>query len=275
MRAVEPEHRPDFDAAVARAARVYNFWLDGRDHFAADREAAVRVIERRPQVVAAARANRLFLGRVVRHCVQRHGVTQFLDIGAGLPAPDNTHVLAQRIDPRSRIVYVDHDPVVTSHAQALLASTEEGSCDYVRADLRDPEYILREAARTLDVTQPVAVLLLAALHFVPDGDDPAGLAAALMHDLAPGSLIAISHLTADFAPEAVGGGVEAYNELVPTPVFARSHAEVTGLFAGLPMIAPGVVPISEWRPDMIVRQVVDLYGGMARRAPRCWRPPCP
>src|SRR5258708_2122145 len=179
---------------------------------------------------------------------QRYAVTQFLDIGTGLPAPDNTHVIAQRIDPWSRVVYVDSDPIVMAHAQALLASTEEGSCDYLQADLRDTEYILSEAARTLDLTQPVALLLLAVLHFIPDADEPAQIVATLTRALAPGSCVAISHLTADFAPEAVSGGVDAYNKLVPTPVTARTHAEVTALFTGLPLVAPGVVPVSEWRP---------------------------
>ncbi len=259
-----------FDPTVAHPARVYNVWLDGKDHYPADREAAARVIERRPQVVAAARANRLFLCRAVRYIAQHHTVTQFLDIGVGLPAPDNTHVIAQRINPRSRIVYVDNDPLVMAHARALLTSTDEGSCDYLRADLRDTGYILRRSARTMDLTQPVAVLLLAVLHFVPDADDPAGVVAKLTSDLAPGSFVVISHLTADFAPEAVSGGVDAYNKLVPTPVIARTHAQVTGLFAGLPLVAPGVVPVSEWRPDMIVRPVTDVYAGIARKPARRW-----
>jgi len=195
---------------------------------------------------------------------QRDAVTQFLDIGAGMPTRDNTQKVAQRIDPRSRVVYVDGDPVVMAHARALLTSGPEGSCGYVHSDLRDTEYILGHASRTLDLAQPVGVLLLAVLHLIPDADDPAGVVAALASGLAPGSGVAISHLTAGFAPEAVSDAVDAYNKVVPTPVMARTHAEVTGLFAGLPPVAPGVVPVSEWRPDAIVRQVVDLYGGIAR-----------
>jgi hypothetical protein len=194
-----------------------------------------------------------------------HGIRQFIDIGTGLPAPDSTHEVAQRVDPWSRVVYVDNDPLVMAHARALLTSTDEGSCDYLETDLRDTEYILRQATRTLDFTQPVAVMLLAILHFIPDSDDPPGIVAALTADLAPCSFVAISHLTADFAPKAVGEAVDSYNALVPTKVVARTHAQVTELFAGLPLVAPGVVPISEWRPDTIVRSVTDIYGVLPAR----------
>jgi hypothetical protein len=259
-----------FDPLVAHPARVYGFWLGGKDHFAADREVAARVIGQRPQVVDAARANRRFLGRAVRYMAKCHGIYQFIDIGTGLPAPDNTHEVAQHIDVWSRVVYVDNDPLVLAHTQALLNSTDEGFCDYLHSDLRDTGHILREAGRTLDLTQPVAVLLLAVLHFVPDSDDPPGIVAELMSDLAPCSFVAISHLTADSAPEAVGGGVASYNELVPTSVVARSHAQVTGLFGGLPLIAPGVVPVSEWRPDALARPATDVYAGVARKPMRPW-----
>ena len=259
-----------FDPCVAHPARVYNVWLGGKDHYAADRRAAAQVISQRPQVVGAALANRQFLGRAVRYLVRCHGIRQFLDIGTGLPAPDNTHEVAQQADVWSRVVYVDNDPLVMSHARALLTSSDEGSCDYVQADLRDTGHILREARRTLDFAQPVAVLLLAVLHFIPDADDPAGIVAALTEPLAPGSCVAISHLTSDFAPDAVGGGVEAYNALVPTTIFARSHAQVTSLFAGLSLVAPGVVPVSEWRPQNVALQVADMYAGIARKPPRPW-----
>jgi hypothetical protein len=260
-----------FDPHTAHPARVYNVWLGGKDHFAADREVAARVIGQRPQVVDAALANRRFLGRAVRYMVKCHGIHQFIDIGTGLPAPDNTHEVAQQIDVWSRVVYVDNDPLVLSHAHALLTSTDEGFCDYLHSDLRDTEYILREAARTLDLTQPVAVLLLAVLHFVPDSDDPPGIVAGLMSALAPCSFVAISHLTADFAPEAVSGGVAAYNALVPTPVIARTHAQVTELFGGLPLVPPGVVPVSEWRQDTAPGpHAPDIYAGVARKPQRRW-----
>jgi len=256
------------DPSVPQSARVYDAWLGGKDHYGADRDVAARVAEVRPQVVAAARANRGFLIRSVRYLVQRHGVSQFLDIGTGLPTRENTHQIAQGVDPRARIVYVDHDPVVMAHAQALLTSGPLGCCDYLHADLRDTGSILRCAARTLDFAQPVALLLLAVLHFVPDADNPPGIVAALTKGLARGSFVVISHLTADFAPEAVCGAAEVYNKVVSTPVMPRSHTEVSGLFAGLPLVAPGMVPVNEWRPDAIARQVVDLYGGVARTSAR-------
>jgi SAM-dependent methyltransferase len=260
---------PVFDPLVPQAARVYDAWLGGKDHYGADREVAARVAEQRPQVVAAARANRRFLGRAVRYLAQRHGVNQFLDIGVGLPTRENTHQIAQGADPQARVVYVDHDPVVMAHAQALLTSGPLGCCDYLHADLRDTGSILHHAARTLDLSQPVAVLLLAVLHFVPHADDPAAIVAALTKGLAPGSFVVLSHLTADFAPEAVNDAAEVYNKVVSTPVIPRSHARVSDLFAGLPLVAPGVVPVSEWRPDAIARQTADLYGGVARTPARC------
>jgi len=170
MDATEGTARPVFDPSVAHPARVYNVWLGGKDHYAADRDVAARVIEQRPQVLDASAANRQFLGRAVRHAARCYGVRQFIDIGTGLPAPDNTHEIAQQVDAWSRVVYVDNDPLVMSHARALLASTDEGCCDYLHADLRDTTRILKEARRTLDFSRPVAVLLLAVLHFVAFSD---------------------------------------------------------------------------------------------------------
>jgi S-adenosyl methyltransferase len=253
-----------FDPAVAHPARVYNVWLGGKDHYAPDREAARRVAECRPHVVAGARANRQFLGRVVRYLGGTRGISQFLDIGTGLPAPDSTHEVAQSLNPAARIVYADNDPLVLTHARALLTGTPEGSCDYLDADLHDPAAILGGAARTLDLARPAAILLLAVLHFLPEADDPAGIVATLAAGLAPGSFVAISHLTGDFAPTAVASGVAAYNEAVPRAITARSHAQVTALLGGLPLVPPGVVPVSEWRPDPgRVRQPADLYASLA------------
>ncbi|HEV2242969.1 MAG TPA: SAM-dependent methyltransferase [Streptosporangiaceae bacterium] len=254
-----------FEPDVPHSARVYNVWLGGKDGLAADRKAAAEVAACRPQVVAGARANRAFLARVVRYLAGQRGVRQFLDIGPGLPAPGNTHQVAQAIAPESKIVYVDNDPLVLAHARALLTSDTGGICEHVDADLRDPGKILAEAARTLDFTQPVAVLLVAVLHFLTDADHPVGVVAALAAALAPGSFVAISHLTSDFAPEAVTAGVAAYNALVPARITARSHAQVTALFGGLPLVAPGIVPVSEWRPRHapVHRVSADLYAGLA------------
>jgi S-adenosyl methyltransferase len=264
--------RPRFDPDVAHPARVYGYWLGGKDHYPADRAAGEEVVRQRPQVVAGARANRAFLARVVRHLAGRRGVRQFLDIGAGLPAPGNTLEVAQAVAADSRIGYVDNDPLVLSHARALLASTPQGSCDYIEADLRDTEVITRYAARTLDFARPVAVLLVAVLHFLPDTADPPGIVRALADGLAPGSFVAISHLTADFGPDAVASGVAAYNALVPAGITARSHAGVTALFGGLQLVPPGVVPVDEWRPDLQGQfaQPTDMYAGLGATGRRPW-----
>ena len=254
-----------FDPAIPHPARLYAYWLGSKDHFLADRNAAQQVAACRPQVVTGARANRAFLGRVVRYLAGPRGVRQFLDIGPGLPAPGATHAVAQAIAPQSRVVYADNDPLVLAHARALLTSTREGVCDYLDGDVRDPEAILKAAAQALDFTRPTAVILAAVLHFLADADDPAGVVATLAAALAPGSFVAISHLTADFAPQAVSSAVAAYNALVPAAITARSHAEVTGLIGQLSLVAPGVVPVSEWRPDHAPLRAVsaDLYAGLA------------
>ena len=261
----DPDSR--FDASVPHPARVYGYWLGGKDHYPADREAAEQVIRCRPQVVAGARANRAFLAQVVRFLAEC-GVRQFLDIGTGLPAPGSTHQVAQTVAPECRIVYVDNDPLVLVHARALLTSTAQGSCDYLEADLRDTPAVVAGAARTLDFTRPAAVLLLAVLHFIPDSDDPAGIVAALARQLAPGSYVVISHLTGDFAPDPVAAGVAAYNALVPAALVPRTHSQVSALFAGLPMVPPGVVPLTEWRsvPAGQSSLSADLYAGMAHTA---------
>jgi len=255
-----------FDPAVAHSARVYNYWLGGKDHYPADRRAGDAVKRHRPQVVAGVRANRSFLARAVRYLAGDCGIRQFLDIGTGLPAPDSTHEVAQRVAPDCAVAYADNDPLVLAYARALLTSDPQGSCGYIDADLRDPAAILAQASGTLDFTQPIAVLLLAVLHFIPDRDDPAEIVEVLARALAPGSYLVISHLTADFAPAQVAAAVRAYDAAVPTAVTARAHAEVTALFGGLPLVPPGVVPVHEWRPVAVGRlhQAADLYAGMAR-----------
>jgi O-methyltransferase involved in polyketide biosynthesis len=252
---------------VPHPARVYCYWLGGKDYFPADRKAAEDVIRLRPQVVASARANRAYLVRAVRYLAADCGVRQFLDLGTGLPCPDNTHQIAQQVAADCRVVYVDNDPVVLTHARALLTATPPGSCDYIEADLRDTATIVAQAAHTLDLAQPVAAMLLAILHFIPDSDDPAAIVAKLAGELAPGSFIAISHLTADFAPEQVTAAATAYNTLASVPVTPRTHAQVSGLFGGLPLVAPGVVPVTQWRPAVAGlphRMTADLYAGLAR-----------
>jgi S-adenosyl methyltransferase len=260
---------PVFDPLVPHPARVYGYWLGGKDHYQADREAAEEVIRCCPQVVVGARANREFLVRVVRYLAAECGIRQFVDIGPGLPAPGSTHEIAQALAPRSRIVYVDNDPLVLVHARALLTSTPQGSCDYIEADLRDTATVIAGARQTLDFTRPVAVLLLAVLHFVPDAYSPAAIVAALSRQLAPGSYVAISHLTDDFAPGPVTAGVTAYNTLVPAAVIPRSHTQISALLGGLPLVPPGVVPLTEWRPITgPCLASADMYAGLARTLER-------
>ena len=244
---------------MAHPARVYNVWLGGKDHFAPDRDAAQKVAGCRPQVVAGARANRQFLGRVVRYLAGTRGVGQFLDIGTGLPAPDNTHELAQALNPAARVVYADNDPVVLAHARALLTSRPGGTCDYLDADLHDPAGILAGAARTLDLGRPAAVLLLAVLHFLPDADDPAGILAALAAGLAPGSFVAVSHVTSDFAPAAVASGVAAYNEAVPGGITR-------------PLARPGQRPARRPVPGAARRGAGQRVAPGARHGPPARRP---
>ena len=266
LSALQPtEPGPRFDPSVPHPARVYAYWLGGKDHYPADRQAAEEVIRRRPQVVAGARANRAFLSRVVRYLAGECGIRQFLDIGTGLPAPDNTHEVAQAIAPESRVVYVDNDPLVLVHARALLVSSPHGVCEYIDTDLRDTATIVAQAAKALDFAQPAAVLLVAVLHFIPDPDDPAQIVANLASVLAPGSFVVISHLTADNAPTQVMAGVAAYNTRVPARLVPRTHTQVSALFGGLPLVPPGVVPVTEWRPALAGHcQPADMYGGLAR-----------
>ncbi len=264
-----PSAADRFDPGVAHPARVYNYWLGGKDHYEADRAVGDEVARCRPHVVAGARANRAFLARAVRYLAGDCGIRQFLDIGTGLPAPGSTHELAQQVAPECAVAYVDNDPLVLVYARALLTSRPEGRCGYIGADLRDPAAILARASATLDLSQPVAVLLLAVLHFLAAAADPAGSVAELTRALAPGSYLVISHLTADLDPGQVGAAVGAYNAAVPGGVIPRSHAEVTALFGGLPLVPPGVVPLTEWRPTSATGPAAcaDLYAGMARTPP--------
>jgi hypothetical protein len=205
---------------------MWNYWLGGKDNFAADREAAERVLEAMPSLPLIARAARLFLIDAVHQLGTEHGVRQFLDIGTGLPTADNTHDVAQRAAPESKIVYVDYDPIVLTHAQALLTSSPEGVTDYIQADLRDTDTILKGAARTLDLTRPVAVLLIAVLHFIPDADDPYAVVARLMDAVPSGSYLVIAHAAADIAPEASAEMARRYNQMASATVTPRTRDQV-------------------------------------------------
>jgi len=238
----------DIDTTVAHPARVYDYWLGGKTHFAADREAAEQVIAARPTVCRDVRANRAFLARAVR-VLAAAGIRQFLDLGTGIPSYGNTHEVAQSVAPESRVVYVDNDPIVLAHARALLTSSPQGATAYLDADLRDTGTVLRKAARLLDFGQPVAVLLVGVLHLIPDSDDPYGLVAKLMAATAPGSYLVITHPASDVNADEAAEGARRYNAHVSTPQTRRSRAETARFLAGLDVLEPGVVQCHRWRPE--------------------------
>ena len=260
------------DTSVAHPARVYDYLLGGKDNFAADREAAERLLSVVPFIRKQSRANRLFLGAAVHYLV-RAGVRQFLDIGTGLPAANNTHEVAQRDAPDARIVYVDNDPMVLLHAQTLLTSTPEGRCDYLDADLRDPDKILSGAARTLDFSQPVAVMIVAVLNFIADDDHPYEITRRLMDAVPSGSYLAISHVASDIQSDTVATAARAYNASSATMVTARPHAAVARFFDGLELVPPGVVPLGQWTPGDVPGHVASpslekaftVWVGLARK----------
>jgi len=268
----EADHRHEqvrgFDAAVPSPARMWNYWVGGKDNFAADREAAKRVQDAMPSLPMIARSVRWFLIDVVHSLTMDYGIRQFLDIGTGLPTADNTHDVAQRAAPESRIVYADYDPVVLSHARALLTSTPKGKTDYILADLRDTDTILAAARRTLDFGEPVAVLLLAILHFIPDDDDPYGIVAKLMDAVPAGSFLVICHAPSDIYPEQVAEMTRRYNASGAAQMRPRSREEVTRFFAGLEVIEPGVVPLADWlRPGQADEggSAIAGYVGLGRK----------
>jgi hypothetical protein len=255
------------DTSVAHPARVYDYWLGGKDNFAADREAAERVLAVTPGLRFRVRANRAFLGRATRYLAADAGVRQFLDIGTGIPTGDNTHEVAQRAAPDSRVVYVDNDPIVLLHAQALLRSTPQGATDYVQADLRDPGAILDRAATVLDFSQPVAVMLLGVLHLIQDSEDPWGIVAELMAAVPPGSYLVISHPAIDIH-HAQASAQRVYNERVSTPQTLRTREQVARFFTGLELVEPGLVQVHQWRPDpgdFAPEGVVSAHGAVARK----------
>jgi hypothetical protein len=259
--------KPAFDTSVAHPARVYDYWLGGKDNFAADREAAERVLAVTPGLRFRVRANRAFLVRAVRYLAGEAGVRQFLDIGTGIPAVNNTHEVAQATAPDCRIVYVDNDPIVLAHARALLTSTGQGTTAYIDADLRNPQEILQLAERTLDFSQPVAIMLLGVLHLVQDSEDPYGIVAQLLAAAPAGSYLAISHPAIDIH-SSQAEAQKRYNERVSTPQTMRTHAEVCRFFDGLSLVPPGVVYVHTWRPDPDTpapAEVTSAHGGVGRK----------
>jgi hypothetical protein len=252
---------------VPHPARVYDYFLGGKDNYEVDRIAADAAIKAFPKTAESARAARAFLRRVVRFLATEAGISQFLDIGTGLPSGENVHQVAQSINPEAKIVYVDNDPIVLVHAQALLTGNPEGTVAYLDADLRDPEKILSEAAETLDFGQPMAVLLLGILHNVGDQYDPHGIVRKLMQATAGGSYLAICHLTADIYPELTEFARALNERQLDEPLVLRDHAQVTSFFDGLELVEPGVVQLSKWRPlcELESAAAAALWGGVARK----------
>jgi len=254
------DQKPKIDTSVPHSARVWNYWLGGKDNYPVDRMVGDQVMEMFPDITRLARADRAFLGRAVQFLVGEAGIRQFLDVGTGLPTANNTHQVAQSIVPESRIVYVDNDPLVLVHARALLTSTPEGACDYIDADLRDTDKILAEAAKALDFSQPVALMLLGIMGQVPDSDDPRAIIKRLMNPMPSGSYLALSDgvNTSETFTEAV----RHYNESSANTYHPRSPEQLTGYFDGLEVVEPGVVPLTSWRPEANPFPEADDVPGM-------------
>ena len=260
---------PKIDTTRAHTARIWNYWLGGKDNYPVDRQVGDQIRQLHPGIGDYARADRVFLGRAVRYLAGEAGIRQFLDIGTGLPTADNTHQVAQAIAPDSRIVYVDNDPLVLVHARALLTSTPEGACDYIDADMRDPRRILAEAERTLDFTQPVAVTMLGVVIFVGDDEDPYGIVRRFMDAVPAGSYLVLSHtITSPTMPD-VDAAVAFWNEHGTPKLTQRTPEQVTRFFDGLDLLEPGVVSCSRWRPETTPwgePAEVAMYGGVGRKA---------
>ncbi|WP_369197907.1 SAM-dependent methyltransferase [Streptomyces djakartensis] len=238
------------DISVPSVSRMYDYYLGGSHNFEVDREAARRAMEFMPGLPKIMQANRAFMRRAVRHAAAE-GIAQFLDIGSGIPTFGNVHEVAQAARPGARVVYVDHDPVAVAHSQAVLAGNEDAGV--VAADLLKPQEILRsaEVERLIDLNRPVALLLVAILHFVEDEDDPYGAVRELTEALAPGSMLVLTHASYEgvpLPPERAGGAVDVYED-IRNPLIMRSREEIARFFEGYDMVEPGLVAMPRWRPD--------------------------
>ena len=256
------------DTTVAHQARIYDYWLGGKDNFEVDREAAEQAIAVYPAILRGVRAQRAFLARAVRYLAEEAGIRQFLDIGTGIPTANNTHEVAQEAAADARVVYVDNDAMVLAHARALLTSVPEDVTTYLDADLREPDEILAGAARLLDFGQPVAVLLIGILQLIPDVDDPYGIVARLVDAVAPGSWLAVYHPASDIDQDRVGEAVRRVNARTAGSTTLRSHAEITRFFDGLRLLEPGLVQVHQWQPGSVIPDVgepIAAYAGLARK----------
>jgi S-adenosyl methyltransferase len=259
---------PGVNPNIPHSARIYDYWLGGKDNFAVDRAVAEAMLKAIPGMRAMAAENRKFVHRAARDLVSGEGIRQFLDIGTGIPTRPNLHEIAQRIAPETRVVYVDNDPIVLVHARALMISSEQGRSEYISADIRHPEQILEQPVlqETLDLTRPVGLTLIAILMLLADEDDPWDLVGRLRDAMPSGSILAITHPTADFSPEAVGRAVAAATDAGMTLV-ARTKEAVARFFGDWEMLEPGLVPVSAWRPDAtdVEPETAYYWAGVARK----------
>jgi hypothetical protein len=267
---VSESHTPSgasarLNTGVAHNARVWNYWIGGKDNYEVDQRVGDHVAGMFPIIREIARADRWFLGRSVRFLAEERGIRQFLDVGTGLPTVDNTHEIAQRIAPDARIVYVDNDPIVLVHARTLLTSTPEGVTDYIDADVHDPAAILERAARTLDFSKPVAVMMLGILNFVLDTDEARRIAHEIMASMPAGSHLALTHPTfdADLGGEGQIPAMKFWNENATPPITARSGTDIATFFDGLDLLEPGLVSCSQWRAESDSPGVVPQFGAVA------------
>jgi SAM-dependent methyltransferase len=263
------DHELAFDRA--HPGRIYDYYLGGRDNYPRDREAGRAALREWPAARANARANRAFMRRVTRYLAAEKGITQFLDIGTGIPTSPNLHEVAQAVTPSARIVYVDHDPIVLAHAKALLTGTRQGATNYIHADLCEPESIIDspQLRDTLDLTRPVSLTLIAVMHFIDDRAKALRVTRRLLEVLPSGSYLSLSTATDEFDPVPIARVVSAYRSR-GMPILTRTKAEVEQFFDGLEMIPPGVVQVHRWHPDRIGVDSFDdnkvpIYGGMARK----------
>jgi hypothetical protein len=257
----------DLDTSVPHIARVYDYWLGGKDNFAVDREAAEQVVAAYPGILRDVRAQRAFLANAVGYLAGVAGIRQFLDIGTGIPTANNTHEVAQGVAPGCRVVYVDNDPMVLAHARALLVGTTAPTA-YVDADLRDTETVLAEAARLLDFREPVAVMLISVLHLIPDEDNPHAIVTRLLEAVPAGSWLALSHPARDVHPQQVTEAASRFNQLAPEQATLRTREQILRFFDGLELAEPGLVQVHRWRPGLAApghHQEVAGYCGLARK----------
>ena len=256
------------DTTVSHSARIWDYWLGGKDNYQVDREVGDRIEEMLPDIVRQAREDRLFLGRVVRYLAGEAGIRQFLDIGTGLPTADNTHQVAQRVAPECKIVYVDNDPLVLAHARALLTSTPEGVTDYLHADMHDPGSIIAGAGRTLDFGRPIAITMLGVLWHVMDNDEANAIVDRLVQAMPSGSYLALNHPTLEVTGEKMATAIQYWNQYGKPPGTHRTPDELIRFFDGMDLVEPGVVSITRWRPEATSSgepEEIDQFGGVGRK----------